>query len=250
MPKDVLVQRSEDLFSDSSESTDDLDFDVDVDDPQTNEGIKIDTVEGKKSSKGDRTIYTKNHYCPFCGKKESQLIRHVLKKHRGRTEQKRNRTEEEVQKLQQLPTRGPKRNNLCALLRHHGNFLHNSDVLKKGQGSLIVERRPINDIPISQYLPCPDCLGFFSKDDLWKHSCPAEVKHSKNLKRGGKALLVQSSGISKDTAALMASLVDDEVSLMVKGDPLIVHFVESLIEKYGLDKKEYLRQRARQLGRS
>ncbi len=54
--------------------------------------------------------------------------------------------------------------------------------------------------------------------------------------------------VSKDTADILASLTDDEISLAVKGDELIVTFIASLVEKYGKTKMDYLRQRARQLG--
>ncbi len=97
------------------------------------------------------------------------------------------KSEEEVIKLEQFPKHSEKRNNAGAQLRHCGNFLHNTKVLREGHGSLIVVRRPTEGVSAQHFLPCPDCLGFFARDDIWRHNCPADIKMSKNMKRGARA---------------------------------------------------------------
>ena len=163
-------------------------------------------------------------------------MRHIEKKHKA---------EKEVQKLEKLLKHSQERNNACALLCHRGNFLHNIKVLKEGHGSLIVVRHPNEELSACYFLPCPDCLGFFGKDDLWRHNCPADFKSSKQLKRGARALLLESTEeVSKGAAELLSSFADDEVSLAVRGDHTILLFLESLVEKHGTHKKEYAQQRA------
>ena len=72
-------------------------------------------------------------------------------------------------------------------LRARGNFFHNMKVVKVG-GELVVWRRPkIHDVAdVTDYRPCPYCLAFVSKKEMWCHMkpCPASTKdHGKSLKK-------------------------------------------------------------------
>lgn len=58
-----------------------------------------------------------------------------------------------------------------SLMRNYRNFLHNSSVLKKGLGKLIVVYLPTYNVNPDDYQPCQHCYGFYSNSDLWKHKC-------------------------------------------------------------------------------
>ena len=47
-------------------------------------------------------------------------------------------------------------------------------VLSRGEGEMVVVKRPPTKQPAYEYLPCPYCYGFYSKKTLAKHvkSCP------------------------------------------------------------------------------
>ena len=51
------------------------------------------------------------------------------------------------------------------------NFHHNLHVLESKSGQLIVRQGPGVEEERSQddFLPCPDCLGFLKRKDLWRH---------------------------------------------------------------------------------
>lgn len=53
-----------------------------------------------------------------------------------------------------------------------GNHLHNANVIKEGEGTIIPVYRPHYDADYTKYLPCVDCYGYIVKTDLWKHNCP------------------------------------------------------------------------------
>jgi len=49
------------------------------------------------------------------------------------------------------------------------NHLHNSQVIKEGQGPLVVTYRPHSGASWEDYVPCDMCLGYYDKWDSWKH---------------------------------------------------------------------------------
>ena len=59
-----------------------------------------------------------------------------------------------------------------------GNYNHNVQVLETGVGELILARRPSEGVEAcpEDFLPCPCCLGFFKKDELWRHSKTCDFK--------------------------------------------------------------------------
>lgn len=55
-------------------------------------------------------------------------------------------------------------------------------VIRQGTGEIIPWRLPSEDVDARNYLPCPLCLGFFLRADLWKHQVSCRKKTSKLLK--------------------------------------------------------------------
>jgi len=59
-------------------------------------------------------------------------------------------------------------------LKNLGSFKHNTRVLRKQKGELIVVRHSTTQCNFQSYLPCSKCFGFYYKYDLWRHICPCK----------------------------------------------------------------------------
>lgn len=49
-------------------------------------------------------------------------------------------------------------------------------VIRQGTGEIVPWRQPSEDVDARNYLPCPLCLGFFLRADLWKHQVSCRKK--------------------------------------------------------------------------
>lgn len=49
-------------------------------------------------------------------------------------------------------------------------------VIRQGSGEIVPWRQPSEDVDARNYLPCPLCLGFFLRADLWKHQVSCRKK--------------------------------------------------------------------------
>ncbi|XP_037539155.1 uncharacterized protein LOC119416021, partial [Nematolebias whitei] len=49
-------------------------------------------------------------------------------------------------------------------------------VIQQGSGEIVPWRQPSEEIDARNYLPCPLCLGFFLRADLWKHQVSCRKK--------------------------------------------------------------------------
>ena len=141
----------------------------------------------------------KRQYCVFCRRPQVKIARHLLRKHTD---------EQEVMAASTLPTGSKQRHLLLDHLRCRGNYLHNIEVcspvdnhlsvylsvclpvcvlvslppqvIRQGSGEIIPCRQPSEEVDARNYLPCPLCLGFFLRSDLWKHQASCRKKLSSN----------------------------------------------------------------------
>ncbi|XP_058479628.1 uncharacterized protein LOC131455827 [Solea solea] len=109
----------------------------------------------------------KRQYCVFCRRPQVKIARHLLRKHKD---------EPEVVAASTLPTGSKQRHLLLEHLRCRGNYLHNIEVIRQGSGEIIPCRQPSEEVDARNYLPCPLCLGFFLRSDLWKHQACCRKK--------------------------------------------------------------------------
>ncbi len=116
---------------------------------------------------------TKTEYCVFCEKAQGKIYRHL---------EIINSSESEVAKALSFPKRSKKRRIPLEQLQNQGNYYHNIKVLETGRGEIVTWRQPTAGADNSDFLPCPDCLTFFMKKDLWKHSktCRRQRDEKKN----------------------------------------------------------------------
>ncbi|XP_077399894.1 uncharacterized protein LOC144034751 isoform X2 [Vanacampus margaritifer] len=120
-----------------------------------------------KNTSGGKRQWDKKHYCVFCCLPQVKIGRHLLRKHSD---------EEEVLAASVLPAGSKERHLLLEQLRCRGNYQHNIEVITQGSGEIVPCRRPSQEVDAMNYLPCPRCLGFFVRADLWKHQASCRRK--------------------------------------------------------------------------
>lgn len=199
--------------------------------------------------KGDKIkIYDKIHICYFCSKSNQKMSRHLTQCHSN---------EIIVSKLMSLSKLSTERRNGFIELAKAGDFYHNIEVLRTNSGSLIVARRQPNMNDYRQYTPCPECLGFYIKKNLWVH-----MRHCNKLLETG--LLnkrdIQSSSSSflsifvsdscpEFNSNIISRMTNDKISEICKSDKLILLFGIQLFQKFGTTQNELIRQEMRRLSR-
>lgn len=184
----------------------------------------------------------KKNMCPFCGKAQTKITRHVVRKHKK---------EREVLKLQSLPVGSRERKQVVAALIHRGNFKHNCGVLRRGRGTIIPGRCPARSLNATHryLLPCSACHGFFSRKNLYRHACNAEK--GVRVQAASKALLPVRSDVCQGLGNVLKSMRDDPVGRICQNDPLIMEYGTRLYAKVGHAKHmhQYIREKMRELGR-
>ncbi|XP_040886927.1 uncharacterized protein LOC121176879 [Toxotes jaculatrix] len=134
----------------------------------------------------------KRQYCVFCRRPQVKIARHLLRKHAD---------QQEVMAASTLPTGSKQRHLLLEHLRCRGNYLHNIEVIRQGSGEIVPCRQPSEDVDARNYLPCPLCLGFFLRSDLWKHQASCRKKLASDVSKDSVSTAETSSESMKDTAS-------------------------------------------------
>ena len=141
-------------------------------------------------------------------------------------------------------------------IRNLGNHLQNSKVIKEGKGNLMVVYRPSSESSWEDYLPCDMCLGYYSKNDLWKHRkrCPLLPEGSKVKGRAmnnAQMLMPVTKDTSEGLRKVLSSLCSDGISRILKSDQLILKLGEKLYLKLGNDQDQHstIRNTMREIGR-
>ncbi|XP_071839790.1 uncharacterized protein [Apostichopus japonicus] len=141
--------------------------------PGTSSTIQESGYEGSTNTKeskvmldvcknGVTRVFDNMHCCLYCRKMIScKIKRHILMVH----------SEEREVKVAMAMANGQARLTAFALLRLRGDHYHNVRVLQTGRGKLLTVRRPRkgSDQRPEDYMPCPNCLGYVIKTDLFKH---------------------------------------------------------------------------------
>ena len=211
----------------------------------------------KKSCHQSR-VYDKKQACFYCTKLYPKLARHLTKVHAN---------EKEVSKALSYKPLTKERQKELTRIRHMGNYNHNVQVLETGVGELILARRPSEGVEAcpEDFLPCPCCLGFFKKDELWRHSktcdfkleedkgedASEEDKKSKKIQEKSKIMLMSQlkPQESQCLKAALAKMKSDEVTIAARNDDLICKYGSIIAERHGQDNLHLVSQGIRQLSR-
>lgn len=215
------------------EDISDSEVDTDDDDkPATDiQVIETNNKLGRKYDKVDN--------CYFCNKAKTNIDRHLITVHLN-----------EYQVLQALAGCKEERERKLSLLRNLGNHKANLDARKKNSGPFFVVYRPNKSTDYRQYVPCCNCYGYYMNRQLYRHKCRAGDRIVSV--REGKLLLIScETQISPKLAVILSQLRVGPISFLIRNDPLILRFGESLTKKHGHDHHQngYIRNRMRQLAR-
>lgn len=209
---------------------DSMQFPVDVLNPK-------EDFTGLHALKGNKKKGDKVHYCPYCAKAQTKLKRHLTTVHKD---------EREVIIMMERNGDG------FTALKNVGDHKHNIINLKAGHGDLVVKRQVKKAVGKEEFVPCPSCLGFYYKRDLWRHKCKGTGKNKKA--KDGKVLLnntLDDSNDCKELQTLIDELRIDCVSVAAKNDSLIRLFAKRCLKLSAHDKDQRgrIRNKMRELGR-
>lgn len=124
-------------------------------------------------SQDNKRKWDKKFYCMFCKNLYSKLPRHLYRAHSE---------EWEIAKVLSLDKGSAERKKILQQVQNRGTFLWNSNIIKEGEGSIMLKRRarPEKDKSIKDFLPCEFCYQMISTNYLYRHSKICIFKPSLN----------------------------------------------------------------------
>ncbi|XP_073731051.1 uncharacterized protein [Misgurnus anguillicaudatus] len=206
-------------------------------------------VQSMPSPQKKSRSYNKKQYCLYCSKPYAKMARHLEFVHRN---------EVEVAKAVAFPKRSKERRVQLNLLRKRGNFAHNTDVVRKGEGEMIACYRPKKCKNPKEFIHCIHCQGLYNKLSLWNHSknCPLKPKddEAQGRKRVRSLCALKTPvglEVSKGFKKVLSLMNYDEVSRVIHSDRCIMQLGEHMFNRMGSDvtKHDYIRQKMREVGR-
>nr|XP_055074190.1 uncharacterized protein LOC129453834 isoform X1 [Misgurnus anguillicaudatus] len=206
-------------------------------------------VQSMPSPQKKSRSYNKKQYCLYCSKPYAKMARHLEFVHRN---------EVEVAKAVAFPKRSKERRVQLNLLRKRGNFAHNTDVVRKGEGEMIACYRPKKCKNPKEFIHCIHCQGLYNKLSLWKHikNCPLKPKDddAQGRKRVRSLCALKTPvglEVSKGFKKVLSLMNYDEVSRVIHSDRCIMQLGEHMFNRMGSDvtKHDYIRQKMREVGR-
>ncbi len=211
-------------------------------------------LETKPSTADDEKKEScKKHFCLYCKMAFTQLAKHLERKHAEETD---------VAHAIHFPKGSKVRQTLLDQIRNKGDYEHNCQVLKSGEGEIVTKKQVKNpSISVRDFLPCQHCFAFYRKTDLWRHerSCKARKGDQKSSERTKKSmvhsaasrLLPMSEFLTGGCEEIIHIMHQDDISRHIRNDPLICNYGNALSAKYDNDKSQfaYIAQKMRELGR-
>ncbi|XP_029685193.1 uncharacterized protein [Takifugu rubripes] len=202
------------------------------------------------SNDEDHHVTGRRNYCLYCSKPTSKISRHLKTVHRNKPE---------VAKALYYPENSKERKVRLATLRNRGNFAHNTDVVRKGTGHLVVRYRTKKIRHAKDFIHCAYCQGLYSKKTLWKHMKGCHEKPRKDAPEAGRkrvrslcALTTPVSvEISEGLREILTKMHYDEVSHAVQEDNCILQLGQYMFNKLKNkgNNEDYIRQKMREVGR-
>ncbi|XP_053093359.1 uncharacterized protein si:ch211-266o15.1 isoform X3 [Pangasianodon hypophthalmus] len=114
-----------------------------------------------------QTSCTKKQFCVYCQKSNTKIARHLEQMHSNETD---------VAYALSFPKRSKRRHMLLEQLRKKGNYQHNIEVIRNGNGDIVMQKQTKRKRSAMEYLPCQYCLAFFLREGLEKHEYLCRTK--------------------------------------------------------------------------
>ena len=208
------------------------------------------------SSESKITIYSKLAHgngknrklpCYYCEKYLYQMPRHLKRQH-----------SDESQVIKALKNTSDEHIGL-QLIANLGTYKHNMNVLKTGDGVLIVGRSPKLMRHPSDFLPCQFCFVFFVKTELYRHCRDCKFRSLSAPEKGfiaaGRALVegaLHADGTSRHEQLrehVVPRMRTDKRTKVATSDRLIMCFGDMLLHKLGRKRALDVSARMRELAR-
>lgn len=81
-------------------------------------------------------------------------------------------------------------------------------MIRQGNGEIVPWRQPSEEVDARNYLPCPLCLGFFLRADLWKHQASCRKKMNSDPLKDSTSTAEMTTDPVKDTTGDSESKLD------------------------------------------
>ncbi|CAH0546511.1 unnamed protein product [Brassicogethes aeneus] len=172
-----------------------------------NEKVNIVTQDKQTDKLNENKYIRKRDFCYFCKTDVLNFARHVLTRHS---------MEQDVQKILTTQVNSKERKILFTQLRNKGNYTKNYGGYFKP-----VRKGMLQD---TEYLPCENCLGFFSRKLLFRHKKRCKISSSKAQIKSQNHLLSHIKIDEQLKQEVFPHMRADKVSLEAKKDPLICAF--------------------------
>ncbi|KAL4721182.1 hypothetical protein ACJJTC_003045 [Scirpophaga incertulas] len=177
-------------------------------------GNKSNTTQTQKENLKPKKVIRGRDFCFFCENLVLNFARHLLRQHMY---------EPEVQRIVSYPKNSIKRKSKITELRKKGNYIQNAVNFTK----------PMRKQKRTEYLPCTDCLGFYSKKLLWKHKKKCSGKPNKNVQSEAQNLLLRHLKVDeKLKTTVFPRMRADKISLVAKSDVLICEYASQYLKTH------------------
>ena len=203
----------------------------------------------------------KKQFCPFCGKEQSKLRRHLERFH---ADEKSMYKFTKSDSIKNQPALTAEQKYIFDLLKSKGNHMHNVKTLRNRNGGIIVQRSPTGEdkAQYTDYMPCPFCFNWVMKGQLGIHETHCDYKTNKQdrsktigqtsmLHRSRFLLYKSMHAYSPEMIKLLGSLKNDVVADIVRSDGTILTVGQDLFDKQNRKEEHipYVRDRMREIGR-
>jgi len=198
----------------------------------------------------NRVSSEKRYYCLFCEKPYVKIKAHLISQH-GDTKEVVEMMSKDDREMQKYLLR----------LRNLGNHRHNCEVILTNCGTLaVVYTHDSGPVPVEkadEYVPCPECYGYYDRRQLWrhcKHRCLWKLSNDADTHKAiarGSILLPVPKYVCLQTHEILSHLRKDEVYRAVVNDTTLMEYAHRLTRKHysDVDKHEHVRCKVRELGR-
>ncbi|XP_072027751.1 uncharacterized protein [Amphiura filiformis] len=256
----------EDVHSEEIDAEENANLDLNAEERSTSYPKITVPVYRKKKGKRDYAKYNSCFYCQEL-KAGGKIPRHLKSMHAN-----------EPLVAQSLACKKEARDMSLEKIRLMGDFNYNLKVYEKGEGELLLLRKPLKQKVCEDYLPCIHCLGFVDVNEMWAHikRCKHRrrklvenrndkthlgdnndayhensiISQARMLLEGGKVY-----GEDRDIHTVRKTIVSkmrkssDNIKDVVEKDMLILHFGNVLLTKTGKARRHCISQKMRQLAR-
>lgn len=172
----------------------------------------------------------KQNFCLYCKTMQSQLPRHLIRKHLNKSL---------VEEFSNLPIKSPARQLIISKIRKEGNFL----LLSKefAMGKIIPVRRPAeaNKCSGKKFTTCPSCKGLYTRNNI-RHHFPqcAGKKSARNVIAMARATdkRIHPRALEVVREKILPRMHEDEVLRIIRNDLLIILYANALCQRH---KKQY-----------